>query len=87
MNNRMARVVSVLALVTTASLLTACGGGSSEEAAPTTQVTSSAAGAGGEAPPVTNPLDASAPIEDPCRALSPSQLDQLGLNEGEPQPN
>ncbi|WP_232284010.1 DUF3558 domain-containing protein [Saccharomonospora glauca] len=36
---------------------------------------------------MTNPLDASAPIEDPCRALSPSQLDQLGLNEGEPQPN
>jgi hypothetical protein len=92
--NRTARAVSVLALVTTASLLTACGGDSAEEAAPATdsagqatQATSSTAGAGGEAPQVTNPLDATSLIEDPCRALSPSQLDQLGLNEGEPQPN
>lgn len=91
--NRTARAVSVLALVTTASLLTACGGDSSEESAPTTdsagqatQATSSA-GAGGEAPQVTNPLDAASLVEDPCRALSPSQLDQLRLHEGEPQPN
>ncbi|EHR63950.1 DUF3558 domain-containing protein [Saccharomonospora cyanea] len=89
--NRTARAVSVLALVTAASVLTACGDDSAANPpslpGPAETPASSTAGTGGEAPKVSNPLDAASLVTDPCQALSSSQLDQLGLTEGQPRPN
>ncbi len=92
--SRPARAVSALTLATAAFVLAACGGDPAREPVPpvhsTSQLalpTSSTASAGGEAPKVTNPLDATFLVSDPCAALSAGQLGELGLADGETRPN
>ncbi|WP_298179553.1 DUF3558 domain-containing protein [Saccharomonospora sp.] len=89
--SRTARAVSVLVLATAASVLTACGDDSAADSssppgqtdAPVSSVDTTEA----EAPKVTDPLDTVSLVTDPCGALSSSQLDRLGLAEGEERPN
>ncbi|MFF5985808.1 DUF3558 domain-containing protein [Prauserella flavalba] len=70
-----------LAVLATATTLGACGGGEEPEQspAPSPSAPSSSAQA---APPVSEPLDATALVSDPCAALSPADLSELGFAEG-----
>ena len=79
-----------LALLTAASVLTACGDDSSADAPTTTSRTTAASSSSADnqqVPTVSNPLDPTSLVSDPCAALSSSQLGELGFAGGETRPN
>lgn len=93
--SRTARAVSMLALISAASVLAACSDDSTADSPDSSERVDTSAPASvpsseaveAEAPKVVDPLDPTSVVNDPCGALSSSQLDQLGLTEGEERPN